>query len=343
MKAVRFHEHGGLDVLKYEDAPEPDVRPGEVLVKVRACALNHLDLWLRMGMPGVKIPLPHIVGSDVSGEIAGVGEGVEGIKEGERVLVSPNVSCGKCEACLSGKDNFCRSYTILGSMVDGGYAQYVKVPAANMLPYPEGMDFSEASSIPLVFLTAWHMMIGLADIQPGEEILVLGAGSGVGSAAIQIGKLFNARVITTAGSDEKLEKARSLGADEVINHGTQDIAKEVKRITEKRGVSLVIEHIGPAVWEPCFRSLKAGGRLVTCGATTGPEASFNIRALFARQLTIMGSYMGNKGELAHLLQFFSTGQFKPVVHQVFPLEEARAAQLTMEERKHFGKIVLGVE
>ena len=340
MKAVRFHEHGSLDVLKYEDAPEPEIQPNEVLVKVKACALNHLDLWVRSGVRAWKLPMPHIVGSDISGEVAQVGALVDNTKVGDRVLLAPGISCGQCEACWKGLDSACRSFTIFGVMVDGGYAEYVKSPAMNVIPIPGDLDFDEAAAVPLVFLTAWHMLFGRAKLQPDEDVLVIGAGSGVGSAAIQVAKLVGCRVITVAGTDAKLEKARALGADEGINHTRQSIAEEVERLTGKRGVDVIVEHVGQAVWGDCFASLATYGRLVTCGVTSGGEVKLNMQALFGRQRTIMGSFMGGKGELMDVLKLIGQRKLKPVIDSVFPLAEAAGAQKKMESRDFFGKILL---
>src|SRR6516162_3804137 len=290
MKAILFHQHGGPEVLKYTDTPEPMLRTSDVLVRVKACALNHLDLWVRRGLPNVPIPLPHIPGSDVAGEIAKIGADVTTIRVGQRVVLAPLVSCGKCPACLGGLDNHCRQATNLGYMIDGGCAEFVRAPEVNCLAYPEDLTWEQAAAIPLVFQTAWHMLITRAELQPGEDVLVLGAGSGVGSAAIQIAKFFGARVLTTAGSEEKLAKAKEIGADEVIHHGIMPIAKEVRRLTHNRGVDVVIEHVGTATWEDSVKSLANAGRLVTCGATTGHEAKIDLRFVFTRQLSILGSY-----------------------------------------------------
>ena len=340
MKAVRFHEHGGLDVLKYEDAPEPQIQANEVLVRVKACALNHLDLWLRTGVRAWQLPMPHIVGSDISGEVAQVGNLVPHVKPGDRVLLAPGISCGLCEACWKGLDSACRSYTLFGVMVDGGYAEYVKSPAANVIPIPGDLTFDEAAAVPLVFLTAWHMLFTRARLQPGEDVLVIGAGSGVGSAALQIAKLFGCRVIATAGTDAKLAKARELGADDGINHSKQSISEEVSRLTAKRGVDVIVEHVGQAVWDECFNSLATYGRLVTCGVTTGGEVKLNVQALFGRQRTILGSFMGGKGELTDVLKLVGQRRLKAVIDSVFPLSEAREAQRKMESRDFFGKILL---
>src|SRR5260370_647935 len=342
MEAVLFRKDGGPDVLTYEDAPKPEIRPNEVLVRVRACALNHLDLWVRRGIPGVPIPLPHIPGSDISGEIAQVGAEVSTVRVGQKVVLAPLVSCGKCSACMAGLDNHCRQATNLGYMIDGGCAEFVRAPEVNCLPYPENLSFEEAASIPLVFQTAWHMLLARAELQPGEDVLVLGAGSGVGSAAIQIAKFFGARVIATAGSDEKLQKAKQLGADHLINHKTQKIRDEVRRITSKRGVDVVFEHVGTATWDDSFASLAPGGRLVTCGATTGYDAKVDLRFLFSRQLSLLGSYMGTKSELHSVMRLVASGRFKPVVDRIFPLAACAQAHAYLESGSQFGKVVLTV-
>jgi NADPH:quinone reductase-like Zn-dependent oxidoreductase len=340
MKAIRFHQYGGPEVLQYEDATEPRILANEVLVKVKACALNHLDIWLRQGVPGWKLRMPHIVGSDISGEVADAGALVTRVKAGDRVLLAPGISCGQCEACFRGLDSACRQYTLFGVFVEGGYAEYVKSPEMNVLPIPGDLSFDEAAAVPLVFTTAWHMLFMRAGLKPGEEVLVIGAGSGVGSAAIQIAKLVNARVIATAGADWKLERARALGADEVINHTRQSIAEEVRRLTHKRGVDVVVDHVGAAVWEACFDSLATYGRLVTCGMTTGADLKLNGQALYGRQRTILGSFMGGKAELGEALKFIAARKLKPVIDSAFPLAEAAAAQQKMESREFFGKILL---
>jgi NADPH:quinone reductase-like Zn-dependent oxidoreductase len=342
LRAIRFFQHGAPDVLKYDDAPDPAIRPNEVLVRVKACALNHLDLWVRRGIPGVPFPLPHIPGSDISGEIAQTGADVTTVRVGQKVVLAPGVSCGKCPACLAGQDNRCRQFTNLGYMIDGGYAEFVRAPEVNCLPYPENLSFEEASSIPLVFQTAWHMLIARAELQPGEDVLVLGAGSGVGSAAIQVAKFFGARIIATASTDEKLQKAKELGADHLINHKTQKIRDEVRRITNKRGVDVVFEHVGTATWDDSLASLAAGGRLVTCGATTGYDAKVDLRFLFSRQLSLLGSYMGTKTELQTVMKLVAAGKLKPIVDRVFPLTEAAAAHTYLESSSQFGKVVLKV-
>ena len=341
MKAVRFHQHGGPEVLRYEDAPDPELAPGEVLVRVRACALNHLDVWARGGLPNVRIPMPHITGSDAAGEV--VSSAAADVPVGHRVMLQPGISCGRCTACLSGIDNECARYEVLGYVNHpGGYAEYVKVPVQNLIAIPDEIDFVHAAAFPLTFLTAWHMLMTRARLRRGEDVLVLAAGSGVGQAAIQIAFLHGARVFATGGTDEKLERARGLGAFEVIHHHKQDIAEEIKRLTNKRGVDVVIEHVGEATWAKSVRSLARGGRLVTCGATTGSDGALNLAALFSRQLSILGSYMGTKGELLRAARCFFAGELKPVIDRTFPLAEAAAAHRRMEESGQFGKIVLEV-
>jgi NADPH:quinone reductase-like Zn-dependent oxidoreductase len=338
MKAVRIHEFGGPDVLRYEDVPDPRPRKDEVLLRVKACAMNHLDLWVRKGLPGVK--LPHIPGSDIAGEIVEIGEYVTGFKSGQRALVAPMHFCNHCAKCVAGLQNQCPEFTVLGNAVDGGDCELMALPAVNLIPIPDSLDFNEAASVPLVFLTAWHMLVGRAGVQPGQTVLVLGANSGVGIAGIQLAKLFQCTVITTAGDDRKAARARELGADYVINHYQQKISEEVRKITNRQGVDIVLEHVGPATWDESLRSLKPAGTLVTCGATTGPQVGFDLRFVFSRQLSILGSYMGTMGELHEVLKHVFSGKLKPVVDRVFPLSESRAAHEYMEQSRMFGKIVL---
>ena len=338
MKAVRFHAHGGPDVLRYEEVPEPVPGPGEALICVRACALNHLDLWQRRGMARVTIGFPHISGADVAGEVVSTPDGE--LATGRRVMLQPGLSCGRCVACLDGRDNECPSYDVLGYRSDGGYAEYVKVPVQNLIAIPDAIGCVEAAAFPLVFLTAWHMLITRAQLRAGEDVLVLGAGSGVGQAAIQIAWRHGARVFATAGTDAKLARARQLGAYEVVNHTTEDVPKRVREFTGGRGVDVVVEHIGTATWDRSLKCLVRGGRLVTCGATTGHEAHIDLRVLFGRQLSLLGSYMGRKGELLRAAQFFFAGELRSVVDHTFPLAEAAEAQRRLEGRQHFGKIVL---
>jgi len=338
MKAIRFHEVGGPEVLRYEDVPVPVLRKDQVLIKVKACALNHLDLFIRRGLPKVK--LPHINGSDVCGDVAEVGEYISGVKPGQRVLLAPMLFCNHCAHCVAGQQNLCPEFSVLGYLNDGGNCELLAVPQVNVIPIPSELTYDEAASVPLVFLTAWRMLVTRAQIKPGQIVLVLAAGSGVGSAAIQIAKLFNAHVITTAGDEAKMEKGRELGADYTINHYRQKISEEVKKITDKRGVDIVFEHVGAATWEESMKSLRAGGTVVTCGATSGPEASFDLRFLFGRQLSFLGSYMGTMGELHDVLRHVFSGRLKPAIDKSFPLREARAAHEHLEKSEQFGKVIL---
>ena len=342
MNAIIFHHHGGIDQLVQEDIPLPTLGEREILVKVKACALNHLDIWIRQGIPAYNVPLPHVSGSDVAGVIHQVGTDVTTVSVGDAVILSPGLSCWRCDWCLSGRDNLCPHFRVLGAQVDGGYAEYVKAPAVNAIPLPPTFSFEEAAAFPLVSVTAWHMLFSLANLQPGETILVMGAGSGVGSIAIQMASMIGARVLTTVGAKEKFAKAEALGADVVIDHSREDVLKRVHDVTKTQGAHVVIEHIGEQVWDVCLRALAHGGRLVTCGATTGGTVKVDLRHLFSRQLTIKGSYMGTRAELRQAIHLLSQGQLKPVVDKVFPLTEARNAQEYLLSRKAFGKVVLRV-
>ncbi|HKS28984.1 MAG TPA: zinc-binding dehydrogenase [Pyrinomonadaceae bacterium] len=340
MKAVVFREHGGPEVLEFGDAPEPEIKANEVLVEVRACALNHLDVWARKGLPGIEIPLPHILGNDISGVVRSSGELVTWVKEGDEVMLQPGVSCGHCIECLRGADNLCPEYNILGYMRDGGYAELVAAPGVNVIPKPKNLSWEEAAALPLVTVTAWHMLITRAQVKPGEDVLIHAAGSGVGSIGIQVAKLQGARVIATAGSDEKLEKARSLGADEVVNYTREDWPKEIRRLTGKRGVDVVFEHTGAATWPGSIASLSKNGRLVTCGATSGFDARTDLRQVFYRHLSLLGSFMGSKAELLDAMKFIERGSIRAVVDRTLPLAEARRAHELIEDRAQFGKLVL---
>ena len=340
MKAVIFNEHGPEEVLQLADVPVPEIADDEVLVRVKACALNHLDLWIRGGLPGIKFPFPHILGSDISGVVERVGTHVRPSKPGDEVMLAPSLSCLHCEYCLSGRDNLCAEYHSIGYRSPGGYAEFVKVPSVNVLPKPPDVSFAEAASFPLVFLTAWHMLVDRVNLKPGETVLVHAAGSGVGIAAIQIAKLLGARVFATASTNEKLEKAKGLGADEVINYQEQDFLEQVRKLTSKRGVDVVFEHTGEATWEKSVRSLVKGGRLVTCGATSGYQGNLDLRYLFSRQISLHGSYMGSKSELMEVARFFADGRLKAVVDRTFPLERAADAHRALKSRAQFGKIVL---
>jgi NADPH:quinone reductase-like Zn-dependent oxidoreductase len=340
MKAIIFEQHGGAEVLKPANLPDPQIKADEALIEVRACALNHLDVWVRNGLPGIKIPLPHVLGNDIAGVVREVGELVSWARPGDEVMVQPGVACGHCAKCLAGHDNTCDEYDIIGYRRDGGYAELVAVPGVNLIPKPQNLTWLEAAALPLVTLTAWHMLVTRANVQPGEDVLVHAAGSGVGSIGIQIAKLRGARVIATAGSDEKLAKARELGADETINYSVDDWPKQVKRMTNGRGVDVVFEHTGAATWSGSILSLKKGGRLVTCGATSGFDAHTDLRHVFYRHLTILGSMMGSKADLLAAMKFIESGRIRAVVDRVLLLEEARRAHELMEDRAQFGKLVL---
>lgn len=340
MKAVFFERFGGPDVLTYGEHPEPVAGPGEVLVRVRACAINHLDVWVRQGLPGLEPEMPHVLGNDIVGEIVALGAGVAHLRAGQKTLVNPTLSCGACAACAAGDDHLCRSYDVIGRKRNGGYAEYVSVPAVNCLAYPENLPWEQAAAVPLVFLTAWHMLVTRARVKAGDDVLVFGAGSGVGSAAIQIARLHGARVIATASSRPKLDKARELGAHDVIDHATEDVAARARALTNKKGVDVVVEHVGGRVFEAGVAALAKDGRLVTCGATTGSKVTLEINQLFGKHLTLMGSWMGRRSDLEDALRHIASGELKPVVDSVRPLAEARAAHERMESREHFGKLVL---
>ena len=340
MKAARIHQHGSPEVLVYEDAPEPKIKANQILVRVRACSLNHLDLFVRAGIPGMKFTMPHILGCDIAGEVVEVGELCERVKPGWRVVLSPGLSCRQCDQCLAGRDNFCRRYTIFGYGVDGGDTELLAAPEWTAIQIPDDLSFEQAAAAPLVFLTAWHMLTGRARLRPGEDVLVLAASSGVGSAAIQIANLFHCRVIATAGGDAKLAKAKELGADHVIDHYQQDISAEVKKFTGKRGVDVVFEHVGAATWPKSLESLAPGGRLVTCGNTTGWDVKLDLRFLFSKQWSLLGSFMGTLGDLHEVLKFVFRKELQPVIDRVYPLSEIRAAHERLENKEQFGKVLV---
>jgi NADPH:quinone reductase-like Zn-dependent oxidoreductase len=342
VKAARIHQHGGPGVLVYEEVPEPAIRAGQVLVRVRACALNHLDLFVRAGIPGMKFDMPHVLGSDIAGEIVAVGDLCERVRPGWRVLLSPGLSCRQCEPCLAGRDNQCRRYSVFGYGIDGGNSELLAAPEYSVIQIPDTLSFEAAAAAPLAFLTAWHMLVTRARLQPGEDVLVLAASSGVGSAAIQIAKMLQCRVISTAGGDANLARARELGADHAIDHYRDDISAEVRKLTGKRGVDVVVEHVGVATWPKSLESLAPGGRLVTCGSTTGYDAHVDLRYLFSKQWSLLGSFMGTMAELHQVLQFVFRGQLRPVMDSVFPLAEIRAAHQRLETGSQFGKVVLSL-
>ena len=343
MQEYRISEHGGPEVLEWSELPDPEPRADEVRVRIRACGLNHLDLWVRRGVETYQYPLPLIPGSEIAGDVDAVGELVDDLEPGMPTLVAPGVSCGICERCLAGEDMFCRRYGILGEHRDGGYAELVTVPRRNVLPLPRGLSYVEAAALPLVFLTAWHMLTARARLRPLEDVLIHAAGSGVSSAGIQIARLLGARhIIATASSRAKLDKALELGATHAIDYTETDFAREVREITGKKGVEVVFDHVGGEVFEQSFKALAWSGRVVLCGATAAPTATINLRAVFFKSLSILGSTMGSIAELRDLLRFVERGDLRPVLDRTFPLIEAPDAQRVLESREQFGKVVLVV-
>lgn len=341
MKANIFHKRGGLDVLRYQEVDDPILAAGEILVRVRACGVNHLDIYTREGSHGVKAPLPHIGGLEPSGEIAAMGAGVYDWEIGARVLVGAFTSDGTCEMCLAGNDNLCLNRKIVGVQVDGGFAEYVKIPASAAVRLPDNVSFVEASGIPAAFGTAWHMLNFRAKVQPGEWVLVLAVGSGVGSAAVQVAKQLGAHVIATSSSDDKLEMAKSWGADAVINYSKNPgFQYQVREITKGRMADVVFEHVGQTTWKSSIASMRPTGRLVTCGGSSGRWGETDIWGIFWQQLTIMGSNGCTHREFYQVLDLYSSGKFKAVVDRTFPLAELAEAQKYLIERKQFGKVVV---
>ncbi len=340
MQAVRIHEHGDVDVLQIEQLPDPQPRAHEVLIRVKAIGLNHLDTWVRRGVEGHQFPLPITPGCDFSGVVEAVGEVVQGVAVGDRVLAAPGFACGRCQACAQGADNLCRHYGIFGETCDGGCAELIAIPAVNALPIPAALDFEQAAAFPLTFLTAWHMLVARCEVRPGDDVLIHAAGSGVGSAAVQIARLFGARVIVTASTPAKLDAARAHGAHETINYEEEDFVKAVKGFTDRRGVDIVFEHVGEKTFAGSLRCLAKGGRVVTCGATTGPKLEADLRPLFFKSLSILGSTMGSRGELLQILELMGRGQLEPVIDRVLPMSAVREAHAAMGNRELFGKIIL---
>jgi len=337
MKAILIREHGGLDKLEITDVPDPTARPGEAVVRVRAVALNHLDIWLRRGVPGHKFPLPMIPGSEVAGVVESVDD--PRWKVGDEVIVAPSYSCGLCVACLSGNDPLCRNFGLFGETVSGGAAEKMAVPVRNLIRKPPALSFAEAAAIPLDMLTAWHMLIARAQLRPGETVLVQAGGSGVGSAAIQIAKLWGATVYATAGTAAKAARAKSLGADETIVYSEHDFVEEVRRLTAKRGVDIVFEHVGGETFERSLRALAKGGRLVTCGSTSGGEVTINLRLIFFKLLSILGSTMGSLAELHEIMKFVDSGKLHPVIDRILPISDVAEGHRILEAREAFGKVV----
>ncbi|OIO36865.1 MAG: alcohol dehydrogenase [Candidatus Omnitrophica bacterium CG1_02_46_14] len=342
MNAVFFEEHGGPEVLKYGEFKDPVPGPNDVLIAVRACALNHLDIWIRKGLPGITIPMPHILGSDVSGVVLECGKGAKRFKKGDHVIIAPCQLLGHVPEALESKDSYSKEFEILGLQSQGGYAEKIAVNERFLISISERYTFEEWASVPLVTLTAYHMLVTRAKVKPGETVLIHAAGSGVGSAAIQIAKFLGATVFTTVGDYKKVARAKKLGADETIQYKTRDFSEEVKQLTHGKGVDVIVDHIGPEIWQKNISCLARGGRLVTCGATSGPKVEIDLRFLYSKQLSILGSYMGSLAELHNVMALTEKGRVIPTVDQVFPLKESAEAQRRMEGRKNFGKIVLKV-
>jgi NADPH:quinone reductase-like Zn-dependent oxidoreductase len=342
MRAVVVREHGGVEKLEIATLPDPDPGPGEIRVALATAALNHLDLWVRRGIAGVKYPLPLVPGCDGAGVVSALGPGVDGPPPGTRVALQPGLSCGRCAACLGGMDMLCRRYGILGETRNGTEAEFVCVPAANVMPISDALTFEAAAAFPLVFLTAWHMAVERARVQPADTVLVHAGASGVGSAAIQIAKSLQARVFATVGSAAKVDAVRRLGADEVIVYRDADFASEVWRLSAKRGVDVILDHVGADTWEGNLRSLAPGGRLVVCGATSGFEVPTNLRRVYFKNLAILGSTMGSKAALLRVLALVEAGALQPVVDRVLSLEQVAEGHRLLESRAVVGKVVLRI-
>lgn len=343
MKAVRIHEHGGIDKLRYEDAEEPKLTSStEAIVRLKASALNRIDIWNRRGLTGMDYSLPHVLGADGAGIVAEVGEQIRNIRKGDAVCLFPGSGCGQCEFCLTDREFMCVHLRVLGERLDGTYAEYVRLPGKNCFPIPPGLSFEEAAAFPLVFITVWRMLVTNAGLKPGEHVLILGIGGGVATAALQLAKHMGAHVIVTSGSDEKLELAKNWGADHGINYRRSDFAKEVRVLTEKRGVDVAVDCVGGNSWGKSLAALAKGGRLVTCGATAGADPPTDIRRIFWNHLKIFGSTLGSRDEFRQLLAFMQNSEVRPIIDQLFPLRDAAEAQRRLEEGRQFGKIVLQI-
>lgn len=340
MQAAIFYKRGGIENLKFAEVPTPQVGAHDVLVKVRACGLNHLDIFTREGSHGVHAPLPHIGGLETAGEIAALGSQAAKWKIGDRVLVGSAITCGDCEYCLSGNANLCSNRQVFGVNIWGGFAEYIKVPASALIPIPETLSFVQAASASSAFGTSWHMLVTRAQIKPGEWVLILAAGSSVGVAAIQIAKYFGCQVIATASTDAKLQKAKDIGADYTVNYTTHNFAHAVKHITQNRGVDVVFEHVGTSTWEKSVASLRPTGRLVTCGSTTGRFGQTDIWSLFFKQISLLGSYGWTAKEFFQVWDLVGKQFFHPIIDRTFPLAETAAAQQYLMSRKQFGKVLV---
>jgi NADPH:quinone reductase-like Zn-dependent oxidoreductase len=342
MKAIVFRQHGGLEVLEQAEVPRPEPGPGEALVRLQVAALNRLDLWVRQGWPSLRLALPHIPGADGAGEIAALGPGVEGWSASERVVINANLSCGECEFCQDGRDNLCRRWELLGETRRGTYAEYVTLPARNLLRLPEGSDPRRAAAAALVYLTAWHSLIRRADLRPGESVLVVGASGGVNLACIDIAKFAGARVYVVGSSAEKLQLAAKMGADHLIDRSQEaNWARAIHQLTEQRGVDVVVDNVG-TTFPSSFRAARKGGRILTVGNTGGPKFEIDNRFIFGKQLSILGSSMGSRADFAAVMGLVLSGQLHPALDQAYPLAEARAAQERLERGQQLGKITLTI-
>lgn len=343
MKAVRLHGYGGIDQLRYEETESPQLTSStEVIVRLRAAALNHVDIWNRSGLTGMEVEMPHILGADGAGIVVETGSEVANVKKGDSVCLYPATGCGKCEFCLTDSDFMCIHLRVLGERLKGTYAEYVKLPAQNCFSIPPGFSFEESAAFPLVFLTVWRMLVTNARLRPGDQVLILGIGGGVATAALQIAKQMGTHVIVTSSSDEKLAMARNWGADHGINYLKSDFAKETRALTAKRGVDVVVDCVGGDSWANSLASLAKGGRLVTCGATAGAFPQTDLRRIFWNHLSIFGSTMGSREEFRQILNFLRNTQIRPIIDQLFPLSETAAAHQRMERGEQFGKIVLQI-
>jgi NADPH:quinone reductase-like Zn-dependent oxidoreductase len=339
MKAIRIHRHGGPEVLQIDDIPESTPKENEVKVRTKATSLNHMDLWVRKGIPGIG-NLPLVLGCDLSGTVESVGKAVTRFKAGDRVVLFPLLSCGECKACKKGDVNLCRDFKIPGEHVDGTHREFVTAPESQLIKLDDRIDFATAAAFPLVYMTAWHMVVANGKIEKDMDVLVMAAGSGVGSAAVEIAKHFGARIITTASGVDKLAHAKKIGADHVIDHYAEKISERVKEITNKKGVELVIEHVGEKVFGECLKSLSWGGRLVTCGATSGPKISIDLRHIFIKQQQIIGSTMGRFDEFEKIHTLVANGELKPQIAKKFRFDDIKAAHEYLETSKNFGKVIL---
>jgi NADPH:quinone reductase-like Zn-dependent oxidoreductase len=341
MKALVFHEHGELDKLQIADVPRPEPGPGEVMMEVKASALNHLDIWVRRGWPGLKLTMPHILGADGAGVVAALGEGVTGVEVGTRYAIDPGVNRYQDDYTRRGLDSVSPGYYIIGEHAPGFHAEYAIIPATNLLPLPDDVDFSSAAAASLVFLTAWRMLIHRAQVRAGESVLILGAGGGVNSAAIQIAKYAGCTVYATTSSQVKMEKSRELGADAVLNyHEDPEWSKTIYRLTDKRGVDVVVDNVGQATWHDSLRAVARGGRIISVGNTSGPVAQTDVRFIFGKQISIIGSTMGSHQDYRDVMRLVFNGTVQPVIHQVMPLDRGVEAVKFLERGEQFGKIVL---